>query len=554
MRTAWRNLLSSTEKNYLQWNNFTLVGILLIIICGVRVTWGLEKYMDVVFWDESLYLSRGMSMFKYIPRDWGPSYSLWYKLLSYFISDRVDLYYFNFKLTTILISIALFLLLMATGVQRVLAFLFALVFLSTYVNLPMWPRVSHFCIIVLIAGILVAKYHKERVAKMAIFSLALLVCSFARPELFLPFMLCFIVMYVFFFMQLKQHTKYSIFLVAAVTFLLMFLYVYFKTPLNNGDATRGIGVFLQHFAMNYAEWKHSDMIFWLDYPDILKENFKDATTLKGMIQANPAVIKHHLFSNLYHYSTEMAKIIFSFFAPIFTKKINWLCLMISAILFGTYFSFTQTIKNKRERMYVLLKDNVFTFFVITIFTLPSIFVCIYAYPRPHYLLLQVPFFLLLIALLISSITVTIYKSVQKIVVLATVWFFAMPVAADFSYFKMFRKEDSLCNVKSIQYIKKNFASKDTIHIFDLEGGVTNMLPPNFVNDNYLYLRDRKTVLLSDFLLNHKFDIIYKTPTITGLNSTQNDTILKDMFNNPAKYGYYEQKTGNFAMRLLIKTP
>lgn len=64
--------------------------------------------MDVLFWDESLYLSRGLSMFDHIPKDWGPSYSLWYKLLSYFISDRVELYYFNFKLTTILISIAFF--------------------------------------------------------------------------------------------------------------------------------------------------------------------------------------------------------------------------------------------------------------------------------------------------------------------------------------------------------------------------------------------------------------------------------------------------------------
>ena len=25
-----------------------------------------------------------------------------------------------------------------------------------------------------------------------------------------------------------------------------------------------------------------------------------------------------------------------------------------------------------------------------------------------------------------------------------------------------------------------------------------------------------------------------------------------MFNNPAKYGYYEQKTGNFAMRFINK--
>ena len=141
------------------------VGIFFLIISGINATSGLEHYMDVLFWDESLYLSRGLSMFEYIPRDWGPSYSLWYKLLSVFIPDRVELYYFNFKLTTILLSISLFLLLLACGVQRILAFLFSLFFISSFINIPVWPRVSHFCIIVIITGILIAKYQKTTVAK-----------------------------------------------------------------------------------------------------------------------------------------------------------------------------------------------------------------------------------------------------------------------------------------------------------------------------------------------------------------------------------------------------
>ena len=186
------------------------------------------------------------------------------------------------------------------------------------------------------------------------------------------------------------------------------------------------------------------------------------------------------------------------------------------------------------------------------FALPSFIVCIYAYPRQHYLLLQVPFFLLLIGLAISSITVEIYKSAQKIVVVAVVWFFVMPVSEDFDYFRMFRNEESLANQKSLKYIKQHYTSKDTIHVFDLEGGMTNLLPANFVNNNYIYLRDRNKILLSDFLLSNKYDIIYKTPILTMLNSVQQDTILFDLLKNPAKYGYLEQKTGNFVPALLIK--
>ncbi len=552
MRHAWQRIIQADEKNYLRWNTFTFAGIFLIIVCGLNATRGLEQHMDVMFWDESLYLSRGMSMFKYIPRDWGPSYSLWYKMLSFLFSDRLELYYFNFKLTTILISVSFFLLLMACGVQRILAFVFSVFFLSSFINMPLWPRVSHYCVIVLIAGILMAKYQKSIVAKFVFYSFALLVCAFARPELFLPFLVCFVLTYLFFFATIKQRNKYDIALVAGLTLFFLVLYKFFKTPLNNGDSTRGIGVFLQHFAMNYVQWHHSNTVFWLDYPDILKENFKNATSLKEMIEVNPALIKHHILSNGYHYCTQTAKIVFSFFAPIFTKKIHWLCLMVSIMLFGVYFTFTKTIKDKRKKVFSLAKDNLFTLLVVFLFALPSFIVCIYAYPRQHYLLLQVPFLLLLIGLAISSITVEIYKSAQKIVVVAVVWFFVMPVSEDFDYFRMFRNEESLANQKSLKYIIQHYTSKDTIHVFDLEGGMTNLLPANFVNNNYIYLRDRNKILLSDFLLSNKYDIIYSTTTLTMLNSVQQDTVLFDLLKNPAKYGYLEQKTGNFTPALLIK--
>ena len=123
---VWQKLKNYREKNYLQWNTFIGVGILLIIICGIKVTYNLERYMDLLFWDESLYMARGTMMFHSIPRDWGPSYSLWYKLLSFFISDSVELYYFNFKFTTILFSISLFLLMLSCGVQRVFAFILSI--------------------------------------------------------------------------------------------------------------------------------------------------------------------------------------------------------------------------------------------------------------------------------------------------------------------------------------------------------------------------------------------------------------------------------------------
>ena len=141
---------------------------------------------------------------------------------------------------------------------------------------------------------------------------------------------------------------------------------------------------------------------------------------------------------------------------------------------------------------------------------------------------------------------------HKIIVLAFIWLFVTPEAEDFEYYNLFRQQNNLSNLKSVQYIKNNFTRKDTVRVFDMEGGMTNLLPGNFTNYNYLYLKDKNKITLSSFLLTNNFNIIYKTPTLAALKSVQNDTVLFDMLKYPEHYGYFEQKTDSFASTLLIK--
>ena len=127
----------------------------------------------------------------------------------------------------------------------------------------------------------------------------------------------------------------------------------------------------------------------------------------------------------------------------------------------------------------------------------------------------------------------------------------MPVAEDFTYFDLFRKERSLCNLETVEYLQDNILSKDSVRVFDVEGYMTNLLPDNFTNYNEQYYRNRN-IVLSDFIKEKKIDIIYKTPSLTMLNNVQKDTALFDLLKNPENYGFFEQKTGNFTPSLLIK--
>ena len=552
MQPIWKSLLKNKEQNFLKFDRFLFLGIALLIICGIKICWNLQNYMDVVFWDESLYLHRGTCMFNFIPHDWGPSYSLWYKILSLFISDKVQLYYFNFQLTTILISIALFMLLLSCGVQRILSFMLAMFFLSSFINLPVWPRISHFCIIVVITGIIAAKHGKTTFIKFSIMSFAFLICSYARPELFLPFLCCFILSILSFLLKIKTRTKAEIAVLFTLLGLFAILFVFLKTPLNNGDSARSLLVFLQHFAWNAAVWKSDHSPFWLDFNESNKQYFSDVSSLSAIIHSNSAAFFHHIFFNLQHYILLTGKVVASFFLPVFTRDFHWLCLMVGIMFIVIYFSFGATSKNFLKRFIILIRSNLFTIFMLLLLLIPSVLICIYAYPRHHYILLQVPFLLLLCAIALSSFNIEIDQPMHKIIVLAFIWFFVTPEAEDFEYYTLFRPQSSLNNLSAIKYIKNNFDTKDTIRVFDLEGGMTNLLPGNFVNYNYSYLKDRNKNSLSNFLITNKFNIIYKTPILTALKSVQNDTILFDMLKYPEHYGYYKQKTGNFTDSLLIR--
>lgn len=548
----WSRIISYQEKNYLRWDKFTLSGIVLLIFCGLKVTWDLSAYMDVLFWDEALYLQRGVDMFDKIPKTWGPSYSLWYKCWSFIIHDKVTLYYFNFGFTTIAISVLFFLLLMSVGVQRVLAFLLALFFLSSHVNLPLWPRVSHYCVIVLVTGILLSKYQRSLAARWAVLSFALLVAAYARPEMFLAFLVSFTLSILFLLVAIKNATKKDMLLIGSLVVVFVFIYIFFKTPFNNGDSGRGLRVFLQHFAWNYTEWHQLQNVFWLDFPHMIAEHFPDSSSLSGIISSNPEMFRTHITSNISNYFLEMGKLVFAFFAPIFTEKLHWLCLMVGIMLYVIYFSFTKTSQNKRLRFKILLKDNIITVFVLALFAFPSVLASIYAYPRQHYLLLQVPVLIVLAGIAISSISVEIEKSTQKISVMAVVWFFVTPVAEDFRYFDLFRKEDSMCNIETVNYIKKYIRTEDTVRLFDVEGYMSNLLPEHFTDYNDTYYRNMDSIVLSDFIREKQIDIIYKTPSLLLLHSVQSDSVMQDLLKDPEKYGFFEQKTGNFEPSLLIR--
>jgi hypothetical protein len=538
----------AAERSGFLLNPYTILYLALLLLAGWRVTSGLEQHMDILFWDEANYLNRGLWMFDRIPRVWGPSYSAWYKLLSYFEPDKIALYYLNFRLMTIGTAVVAFFFLSVCGIRQWIAFLLsALLLLSSY-NLPVWPKISHYCIIIIMLAGIAARYTPDLLAKWCIFSLALLITAYARPELFLSFSMCFMVTLGIGIFRFKKSRRPVQILFAGTLLWAVFICWFYKTPFNSGDSGRSIKVFYQHFSMNYIQWNHLDLNWWLDWPEIIRNNFKHPESISAILQYDGALFWQHIISNIKNYFTGMGSLIAQLFIP-YSLKNNWLLLFgfSGLLLYFIPFRFHGSFSRLRAQF----RENQMTLAFLLIFILPGILVCIYAYPRAHYLVINLPLLLLLSGILLCALQQPKDKW-KKIWVLLPglgLLFFA-PGPEDFELYQLERKEKSLANLQTLQFLQK-MQPADTLRLFDLEGDLSSMLSGKYRGYTNAYF-DQHPASATAFIDQNHIDVIYVTPTLKNHGALIRDTAFQRLLNKPELHQFYPEKTGNFTPYLLIR--
>ncbi len=171
---------------------YTFFGIFFICVLGFFFTKDLELWIDIGIADEAKYLGNGVNFFRTKPAPyWGPLYSLWYYFLNLFSRDTINLYYLNYRLMTILPCIALYLFLLKMKVTPALSFYFSFAFLISMINLPTWPKVSHFCLTMIFIGLILVHSIKGKNARLLAAFIISLTITYIRPEFILSSILLF---------------------------------------------------------------------------------------------------------------------------------------------------------------------------------------------------------------------------------------------------------------------------------------------------------------------------------------------------------------------------
>ena len=99
---------------------------------------------------------------------WAPLYAVWYFLLSLIQPDRVALYYLNYQLITILLPVALYAVLRRCRLAAPAAAGIAFFVLIGAINLPVWPKVSHFALVVILVTLAAAASIRSPSARWAV--------------------------------------------------------------------------------------------------------------------------------------------------------------------------------------------------------------------------------------------------------------------------------------------------------------------------------------------------------------------------------------------------
>lgn len=527
-----------------------LLGVVVIFSVGWLFTSDIFLSVDLLFWDEANYMKSGMAMPEKFNRAWGPSYAVWYKLLSFLESDTIRLYYLNYRLMTILPAVALFVFFALSNIRLWVSFSLGLLFLFASLNLPVWPKISHYALFVFMLGMILMKYIPNYLVKISFISVFALFISYSRPEFYLSYLgLLALWIVALCFRQFRSRPA----IIWSVVFLLIgFSAQYlFKNPLFNFQGDRSALAFAQHFMFNYFTWNEIDQDFWITWMPYYDELFGNAASIKEIYAVNSQMFYLHFLTNFQNYFIKSFHLFSDAMLPEALVNIpikgRIAILLIGTVIMMTLVSFNHFFSNLIRS----LRKNALVLLVLFIFIAPSLISCFVIYPRDHYMIFHYFFILFFASVIIffkpkGSPVYDKYSFIFSILVLFIVYWL-MPSTQAYDHFDLWRKEKSQANLKTVEALRA-YEFTDSIRIVENEGGI-NL----FLNDNYIWIRGfMKDTSWTSYIENEKVDIIYVTPSLVKYPSLKSDTSWVLFERNPEIYGFEKVLTGNHQPYLYIK--
>ncbi len=390
----WRFLSNYMNIN-LSEKNKTWIGIVVILMAGLALNYHYAHRLDIVSDDDDLYFMFGMDYLKgkYRGPDDGALYCLWHLAIQLITNDSIKTFYWNWIFLTVVPFIATFLLLRSLKINTWVGLWLTLLFMFSDLNYTLTPKLTHFTLIIIAIGLAYANTFKKSTQKLLVITITALVASYVRPEMYvaaLIFLVWLIVVSV-------KNKNYSSALWALG--LVVVSGIVFGTPIREND--RSLWTFKVYFAIHYLE-QHPEIKLspWNHFNEINEQVF--GRKIKSPFDAffsEPQLVSMHIWENIKLFSkltTQFLKQIFweewSFMYRKYVAGIGLLALLYFSDIKATW----TNIKNHFTTYWLF-------WVVLVIMLLPSLMSTTLLFPRAHYILYHLLFYLSIAGVLFGSI-------------------------------------------------------------------------------------------------------------------------------------------------------
>jgi hypothetical protein len=375
--------------------------LVVILLACLKVTYGITNLLEIVFADESAYLCHGTEFKLSFFLGDGFLYLLWYKFLSFFISNPVYLYCYNYVILMWLNAVLMYILFRKMGRSPFFSALFSIVFLISSVNVFTWPFITRFALSIILLIFILLLSVKENKTKFWVALAGLVVLSYVRPEFVLSLVLFSIVSLVLLGRRyLKAPEKFY-----GPLFIVTLAICLFVTVVKNPAAgNRSMIAFGQHYVNNLRQWETNDGKPWKgkDWRQALREKFNTDRSLSAAFLNNPGEIAKHTWTNV---KKMPYKTLYAHYPFTLGGYPGWVILLLKVLIVVLYLAAILNFFADRRGSFQKNKGNIFQifnfddrifYFLAFVLLVPSALSMAVIFPRDHYILIFVGILLLLL--------------------------------------------------------------------------------------------------------------------------------------------------------------
>lgn len=553
-----------------RWVDF--IFLLFIALSSVKLMGAIAVVADIGLSDEAAYLTQGARLLSlgFPQAAFSPLYAIWYWSLSLLVPDLIDLYYFNHQLLVFLLSILVYIFLRTIKVNPFISAIFTFTFLISSIPF-IWPRPSHFALLLLLIFLISAFRSKERSSHYWMMALGFLAIAFARPEYSLTY-LAFSALFIYSTFQgirldlernapsSKRSSIKKIFFSQAFARLFLFLIASIAALLVFGNPLAGSRswiAFGQHFAFNWVHWNQSDLDPWQNWQEILSKVFgADTDSIGGAILADPILFARHLLANFIKYLSQSINILLVDFRSLslsVSKTVHWV--QVSGLIATLLLLLKNRIRLIEKISLEIQSRETLTRLLIglaclLLSVLPSV---ILVYPRDHYLILQGIYLIAILAYLISCLPILDASNsasprseswiILSAIVASSLIFLCVPsiaygwcIAPNTCAFDRTSSEIAQPELQVIQFVKR-LNIQDPVILLDRSGYWT------YLTENYQPIQgnlasiDQQKGGFQNFLKENKINMVLVTPATTRTNEYSQDPSFLEFLQQPDKFGF-----------------